>query len=207
MSLADYDGLKAELAAYSARSDLTANLDTFIDIAEARFNRRLRVSAMEATSSISTVAGTATIDLPSDFKHIKLLEFTSTPKQISFITQSKLTKLYAGASSGRPTFAARYPGNKLILGPTPDAVYALTLSYYQEIPALSSGNTTNWLLTDYPDLYLYACLEELAKYIKDDSDIANYRTMSDEIIAQMMQEENESTQPMQGMAMWPEVVV
>lgn len=43
----------------------------------------------------------------------------------------------------------------------------MTGQYYVKVPALSDSNTTNWLLTSNPDLYLFAGLEACAKYLRD----------------------------------------
>ena len=40
--------------------------------------------------------------------------------------------------------------------------------YYQKIAALSDSNTTNWLLTYAPDVYLYGSLLHSAPYLKED---------------------------------------
>jgi hypothetical protein len=43
----------------------------------------------------------------------------------------------------------------------------LIVLYYQKIPALTISNTTNWLLTAHPDLYLYTTLSEAYGVIKN----------------------------------------
>ena len=64
MALDTYANLKTEIANYLNRSDLTEHLDTFIDLAEARHSRDLRVREMETIdTSITTVAGTLQIFL------------------------------------------------------------------------------------------------------------------------------------------------
>ena len=54
--------------------------------------------------------------------------------------------------------------------PAPDSGSAYTgeLTYYASIPALSAGNTSNWLLVDSPDIYLYGALLQSAPYLQDD---------------------------------------
>ena len=48
--------------------------------------------------------------------------------------------------------------------------------YRQNIPALTSTNTSNWLLTLAPDLYLYGTLLETAPYLKEDERIQTWAT-------------------------------
>ena len=51
-----------------------------------------------------------------------------------------------------------------------------TLIYYAKIPALSDANPTNWLLTRYPDAYLYACLLEAMPYNEEDARMQTWAT-------------------------------
>jgi hypothetical protein len=55
------------------------------------------------------------------------------------------------------------------LYPTPDLTYNASLVYYACVPTLSASNTTNWLLTEAPDVYLYGSLVHSAPYLKDDA--------------------------------------
>lgn len=63
-------------------------------------------------------------------------------------------------------------GSNLELAPIPDAVYSLELTYQQRIPSLSVGSPTNWLLTSWPNAYLYAALLAATPFIMNDARIA-----------------------------------
>ncbi len=52
--------------------------------------------------------------------------------------------------------------------PTPDGSYSAILMYYAKVPTLSDSNETNWLLTHYPDIYLYGALLHSAPYLRED---------------------------------------
>jgi hypothetical protein len=62
------------------------------------------------------------------------------------------------------------------LAPQPNGETTLELTYYGKIPTLSDSNTTNWLLTKSPDLYLYASLMQASPYLKDDERVALWAT-------------------------------
>jgi hypothetical protein len=66
-------------------------------------------------------------------------------------------------------------GSEMELAPTPNQNYTLEMVYRKKIPALAS-NSTNWLLTLAPDIYLYGMLLESAPYIKEDARIAVWAT-------------------------------
>jgi hypothetical protein len=57
-------------------------------------------------------------------------------------------------------------GNQFRFSPVPDSSYTATLNY-QALPVLSSSNTTNWLLTAYPGIYLHAALAQADRYYRD----------------------------------------
>jgi len=51
------------------------------------------------------------------------------------------------------------------------------MQYYKKETALSDSNTTNDILTNYPDVYLYGSLWALWKWAMDDIKSAGYYTM------------------------------
>jgi hypothetical protein len=59
-------------------------------------------------------------------------------------------------------------GQQFQVLPSPDGSYEGELLYYAKIPSLSDGAPTNWLLTEAPDVYLYATLVQSAPYLKED---------------------------------------
>ena len=58
MALDTYSNLKTEIASYLNRDDLTSNIDTFIDLAESRHAKDLRLREMAVNSTDTTVSGT-----------------------------------------------------------------------------------------------------------------------------------------------------
>jgi hypothetical protein len=64
-----------------------------------------------------------------------------------------------------------------IFGPFPDSAYTIQGTYYQAIPALSSGSPTNWLIQTAPMLLLYACLLQAAPFLKDAQQIAMWQAI------------------------------
>ncbi|MBR52349.1 hypothetical protein CMK19_01100 [Candidatus Poribacteria bacterium] len=76
---------------------------------------------------------------------------------------------------GRPEFYAVVDGS-FELFPTPDADYVVELVYYENIPDLAANNT-NWLLTNYPDAYLYGSLLHSSPYLQEDQRVAVWNTL------------------------------
>jgi hypothetical protein len=71
---------------------------------------------------------------------------------------------------GRPAYAALIAG-QLCLYPAPTQAWNVELTYYAGIPALTATNTSNWLLTSFPDLYLWGALAEAWNYYEDDEQL------------------------------------
>jgi len=69
-------------------------------------------------------------------------------------------------ASGEPKFYA-VTGGQFEFYPTPGDSYTANLVYVQKIPDLAT-NSTNWLLTDFPDVYLYGSLTHSAPYLADE---------------------------------------
>lgn len=174
MALDTFAGLKATIADYLNRDDLTSVIPSFITIAEAKFNRKLRVRQMvkRANGQIET----AFFAYPSDWLQAKEFQLNTNPIQrLQFVTEAQGDELKSSRyfSVGQPVYYT-ITGTQLEFIPTPDTTYSAELTYYAKIPALSDTNTSNWLLAYAPDLYLYGALLEASPYLKDDERLATW---------------------------------
>ena len=170
MSITTYAELQSSIADWLLRDDLTSVIPTFISLAEAKFNRRIRDYRMvkRATAQVDT----AYFAIPSDWQeNIRFQLNTSPITTLEYVTPDQAAeekRLYN--SSGRPAFFTMI-GDEFQIVPAPDSTYNAELTYYSKIPALSASNTSNWLLTKAPDIYLYGALMEAAPYLDDDARI------------------------------------
>lgn len=164
-----YAGLKTSVADFLNRADLTATIPDYILLAEAQLNRRLRVSDM-ITSTTLTIS-TANTALPSDFLGMVSFELPAgSGGPLRYVKPEELRAMRqtAYASTGVPIVWS-VAGLKLETAPAPGQAYICTMLYFAQLPALTNSNTSNWLLTKHPDLYLYGALLQSAPYLKDDS--------------------------------------
>jgi hypothetical protein len=67
MALANYTDLLASVAGWLNREDLTARIPDFVSLAEADFNRQLRVAAMVGRTTTTIAAGVSRFSLPTDW--------------------------------------------------------------------------------------------------------------------------------------------
>ena len=177
MALDTFAGLKATIADYLNRDDLTSVIPSFITLAEAKFNRKLRTRQMvkRANGQIES----AFFAYPSDWLQAKEFQLNTNPiVRLQFVTEAYGDELKANryVSIGQPAYYT-ITGTPLEFIPAPDSTYSAELTYYAKIPALSDSNTSNWLLAYAPDLYLYGALLEAAPYLKDDERLAVWSQM------------------------------
>jgi hypothetical protein len=175
--IATYAELQTAIADFLNREDLTAVIPTFIRLAEARMDRDLRHWRQEQRSNADLDAQYSA--LPPDFLQPIRLQILAGPSgEVAPISTAQMLQLRGDRADlvGRPTNYA-ITGGSIELYPTPDDTYASSLVYYGRTPALSVSNTTNWLLTEAPDAYLYGSLVHAAPYLKDDARLAVWESM------------------------------
>lgn len=148
-------------------SDTAAQIPAFIALAEASLNRLLTVPQREEQATLTSTAGVNYIALPADLRQIRTVYFDS-DYPLAPVTLNVL--LGYSDSSGKPQVYT-VADQSLYLGPTPDAAYSMVVTYMTTIPALTSGNTTNWLITQHPDAYVYAVLMQAEAYRANDARI------------------------------------
>ena len=169
MAISTFAELKTAAANWLDRSDLTDRIPEFIVLAEARFNRILRIRDMETVSTaISTVAGTREYSLPTGFVQMKEFHLTTDPlTPLAYITPEMMSRMWAGSTTAKPQVFTIIADN-VRLGPSPDAVYTTSMLYYKTFTALSDAASTNDMLTNNPDVYLYGTLLEAEPFIMND---------------------------------------
>ena len=163
-----YDELKTEIANFLNRSDLTSQMDFFIDQTEAEFNRRLRVTDMVKRTVASADAQYLT--LPTDWLEVINVEITANAFRPLFQMSIESLDVYRKSinnTTGQPVYFA-IVDNTMELCPTPDSARDLQLTYYAKITALSDSDTTNFLSNNSPDVYLYGCLKNASVYLMED---------------------------------------
>ena len=168
MALSTYSEIKSTVADYLNRADLTAVLPSFVTLAESKFNRELRTRDM--LTRVQTTSDDEYVSLPTDFlQHYSLeLDAASAQPPMDYIGPQEAKVRKAQNRTASTTYYYTVIDGAFEIIPAPGSDLDLRMVYYAKIPALSDSNTTNWLLTKSPDLYLYSALLEAAPYLKDD---------------------------------------
>lgn len=170
MAFTNYTDLQSTIADYLARTDLTTQIPTFIQLAENRLRRDLRIRQMLKVVTTTTTANDATIAIPSDFLEMRDLHIEANP--IHTLIYQNPSNFFRNTKAGTATIG--YPNNYTIMGsefqfaPIPDNTYTLKMVYYAAPSYLSGTNTSNVFLANCPDLLLYASLGEAEPYLMND---------------------------------------
>ena len=173
MALTNYTGLKASIADFLNRDDLTSVIPDFVALAEAQINRDIRHWKMEARSSGQQSAADEYMQIPADWVETIRLHLTGTGTSVvNLVSRDAMADKRAAQenAAGTPRMYTHANG-QFQLFPTPDATTNFELLYYQKIPSLIT-NTDNWLLLEAPDVYLYGALLHSAPYLAEDARLA-----------------------------------
>lgn len=188
MPFDQYSTISTAIGTWEDRTFTTAETDEFLLLAEANANRKLAQDfRRRSTETINTDAsGVGT--LPTGF--IGLTSLTrdvlgSVPlKQVSWAALIERNPYEVGDDA--EVFAIR--GTSLQVAPVTDDDFLAVFS--GSVPALSSGNTTNWLLTLAPDYYLFYGQGCAAAKFKAYQEAALLKALADSILDEIVSQGN-----------------
>ena len=171
MAITTYAELQTAAANWLDRTDLTARIPEFIELAEANFNRVIRQPDMVTKNASFSIAGRYTT-LPTDTLEIVRIVVDLTPVIVlEYMTPEEISeRRIVMTATGKPYYFTTIGGstNQLEVLPSPDSTYTSSIVYYTRIAALTDSATTNWLLDSHPDIYLFGTLVEAEPYLKND---------------------------------------
>lgn len=172
ISIVDYTSLQTALANWLHRTDLATFIPDFIGLAENQLNLDLDTRFQLTTTTLTTTAGVGYLSLPSDCLTIKRLRNTSTDPigVLDYMMPEQLSVTFNDPTTAQPEDYTII-GTQIQLGPVPDSTYTLELVYKQMLPALSSSNTNNWLITRFPNIYLWGAILAAQPYLVNDERI------------------------------------
>lgn len=182
MALTTYDELKAAIADTLNRDDLTSQIPDFIKLGEVQLNRDVRHWRME-DRVVASVDSQYTA-LPSNFiEPIRITIPAVNSHIMELVSPMEISKLRAEGqnTTGRPQHYALIDGAFEVF-PNPDATYDLELVYYEEIPDLAT-NSTNWILTYFPNSILYGALLHSAPFLQEDQRVQVWNALYQQAVS------------------------
>ncbi|MEL0099647.1 MAG: hypothetical protein VW907_08840 [Opitutae bacterium] len=183
-----YQELKDQIINFVNKPDIDQTVDTFIDLTEAEMSRRLRHWRMERRST--AILSSQYVPLPSDFIEPVRLSITSGDTYVlEAESQAQLIDRRAEAANttGLPRYYAIIDGTIEVF-PTPDSDYTLEMVYVSKVQALTSSNTSNWVLEYFPDAYLYGSLMHTAPFLEEDQRLTVWSSLFEKAVESINQE-------------------
>ena len=179
MAISTFAELKTSVAAWLNRDDLTSVIPDFISLAEVMMEQgasgtpglRIRDLVKRSQATLDEEYE----DVPTDFLEMTRLSIQVSGKwyTLDYLSQTQLIDTHGAASAGTPQ-AYTVEGKKLHFLPSPSASFTIEMVYFSTIPRLSTSQTTNDVLTNFPNLYLYATLLQASPYLGDDPRIGTW---------------------------------
>jgi hypothetical protein len=191
----NYTQLVDEIQSYTENEFQTSDINTFIQQAEQRIYNTVQLPALRKNVTGTTTSGNKYLAIPTDWLATFSLAVINASneytyllnKDVNFIRQS-----YPDTDSdfyGVPAYYAVFDQSTFILGPTPNANYAVELHYFyypESITTVVGGET--WLGDNFSSVLLYGSLLEAYTYMKGEQDVINqYQKRYDESLILLKQ--------------------
>jgi hypothetical protein len=166
-------------------------INTFIQEAEQRIYNTVQLLDLRKNVTGNVTSGNKYLSVPSDWlANFSLAVIDATGryeyllnKDVSYIRQSFPNP----STTGIPTHYAYFDENSYILGPTPDANYAVELHYFYYPESIVTAGTS-WLGDNFDSVLLYGSLLEAYTFMKGEAEIiANYQQRYNEALAMLKQ--------------------
>lgn len=197
MALSTYTELQTSLAALLNRTDLTTVIPDFIALFEADFDGRPDT----ATHRRRICRSTATIDaeyeaLATNFMGVQSISLDTDPvRRLEYIDPDSMVRLIEDQAAwealntidfGSDPAPPRYytvVGTEIRFFPAPEQEYTCLLTVYERLARLSDTVADNWLLTYFPQVYLYGSALHSAPYLTNDDRLATWGKLYEEAVA------------------------
>ena len=195
MAFTNYTSFVTVVENYLARTDLSAQIPDFINLAQQRMTRDLRTRPMLKVATTTANNQDGTVELPTDFLEMRELHFQGNPEIVlEYQSPDLFFRNLLTDTCGTPRFYTLI-SNELQFAPMPDGDLTLQMLYYAQPTFISSTTASNLYLANYPDALLYATLAEAEPYLMNDSRIQTWATMYDRAITNIMRNDDGSKYP------------
>lgn len=189
MSIANYTELVAALdgqTGYLHRTDLTAKIPDFIKICESKLNRKLKLLLQETETTLTATIGSRLMAVPTRFgTPIALWLTTYDPRdELIYRTPDQLPVTTDNGGSDYYTVDGAYIATE---NPA-DQAYIYTLRYWTKFDIATT--TTNTVLTNYPDIYIYGTLLASIPWTQDGTQFDLWNGLYEQGIREAIQDTN-----------------
>jgi hypothetical protein len=191
----NYSQLVTEIQDYTENQFTTTDINTFITQAEQRIYNSVQLPALRKNVTGTLTAGNKYLAMPSNWLATFSLAVINNNNEYLYLLNKDVNfirEAYPDTDSsfyGEPEYYAVFDSTAFIVGPTPDASYAVELHYFyypESITTVSTGQT--WLGDNFSSALLYGSLLEAYTYMKGEADVMNvYKARYDEAMMLLKQ--------------------
>lgn len=167
MSISNFSELQAEVIDWSYRTDLDSRIPNFIALCESDLQVRCKLVDFETSSTVTITSGVGS--LPTGFSGMRAAYWQGdVTKPLKYVAPDRYDALTN--ESGDAVWYT-ITGSSIKVAPQGDGYVVMT--YKARFTPLSTTNSTNVILTNYPDAYLHGTLLQLRTFTKDRQGMAD----------------------------------
>jgi len=166
---------------------------TFVQLAEQRIYNMVQMPAFRKNVTGSTTAGNKYLATPPDWLSTFSLAIINAANEYKYLLNKDVNFIREAFPDvdaefyAEPQYYALFDDNSFILGPTPNANYAVELHYFYYPESIVTAGTS-WLGDNFDMVLVYGALLEAATFMKSEADIiTNYKARYDEAMAELKQ--------------------
>jgi len=180
MSIDTYSELQTAIGNWIERDDLSSRIPEFIELAEAKIRRDVRIREMLTRSSITVNA--RQIAVPTGYLEAETLRLLTDPVTVmTYVNLDEMNRLRK-STTGKPIYFTVH--TEIEFDRNPDQSYSGEIIFYKAIDPLATTQTST-LLTNAPDIYLYGSLIAAEPFLMNDERVSLwvqlYKNAVDEI--------------------------
>lgn len=166
----------------TGNTEFTNAVPDFVNRCEAKINRKLRLREMETLAYATYAAGTVALEdrllaLPTGYVEMIMplrakvsAADDTTYKELKYVDPGKISTYYGtAATAGQLAYTLR---DQIEFASPVGSDHLIMMHFIKGWDLATSS--TNWLLTNYPDAYLYGTLMEASVFIVDDQRAAGW---------------------------------
>ena len=187
----NYSELQSFVADFLARDDLTAQIKTFVGLAEQRMSRELNIAILERVARADVLAAQQFVSLPTDMRSIREIAVIdgTTRTSLRYLTPAQLDERKRNATTTDLEFYSITANDVELLG-IPAKALKLEIIYNEGVAALDSATPTSTILTRHGDAYLHGTLHQAFSFLQDEQRAQYHDALFTRAMAEVVKDSN-----------------
>ena len=167
--MSDYNTIKEDLAKLFGNleeTDLIRMIPSFIEWAEARISRIVRIPVMEVVTTLTTDGTNGRIAIPLNFLEMKHLVMETADGPEAILKRPWRNVKERQVDVGRPQIWARR-NDEIMFAPVPDAATDIEIYFYVQLANLTPAAPDNFFSNNTPEILIMGALLEAGPFMKN----------------------------------------